>query len=77
MAIHVYACKYGHRIEMDEPANHEFKRLRCNHHGKGLGTICGARLVLSANVATAPPILKAGGVGGFYKPTRPERHSED
>ena len=26
---------------------------------------------------TCAPILKAGGVGGFYKPTRPERHSED
>lgn len=76
MAIHVYACKHGHSIEMDEPANHEFKRLRCNHHWKGLGIICGERLVLSAAVSTAAPILKAGR-GGFYSPTKPECNPEE
>jgi putative FmdB family regulatory protein len=69
MPIYEYVCKSGHRTELILSIKEELpESTRCRKCKKK------APLVPSM---TCAPILKAGGVGGFYKPTRPERHSED
>jgi hypothetical protein len=66
MAIHVYECGAGHKIEIVEPASHDLTGLLCGTQTDGK---CRYRLALSAAVSTGAPVLKKG-CGGFEKPTR-------
>ena len=68
MALHVYECSQGHKVEILEEIWRDNSGLLCDtqlHNG------CTRRLLLSAAVATAPPKFVKGS-GGFYAPTTPE-----
>jgi hypothetical protein len=66
MALHIYECKNGHRIQFNESINADQSGRLCAGRGpRG----CGEPLVLSAAVPTGTPILKRG-CGGFCSPNR-------
>ena len=69
MPIYEYVCKNGHRFERYSSVKEKEEPLEtvpCNV-GKCKSQFIIAELVPSQ---TGAPILKAGGVGGFYKPSR-------
>jgi putative FmdB family regulatory protein len=67
MPIHTYYCGHcGHSFERFEPI-HEERPKRCPE--------CGRKARLGVG-RTGMPVLKEG-VGGFYKPTLPERTSSE
>jgi putative FmdB family regulatory protein len=62
MPVYLFECSDGHRFEKIASIRQFSKTGKC--------IVCGKRAQLIPSL-TAPPILKAGGVGGFYRSTKP------
>jgi putative FmdB family regulatory protein len=68
MPVYEYECKNGHRFESIRRVTDIAETLVCQEC-KSENKIVRAKLVPSM---TGSPHFRAGGAGGFYKPTRPE-----
>lgn len=80
MPLLEYKCSLGHVTERLFLSSAEAEKsvnqiTRCKHiKGKERCGFIAHRVTVSQ---TGAPILKSGGAGGFYSPTRPERAPED